>query len=129
MWMLYSLFLVIPQHLNSMCQCFRTLYLSHLHRSCEQEEFFLFNPHRSCEEEKFSLFTRPMKVEQTQCSETSAYKIQTPGNHPHERMQQSTLHARHSWPSVELQVLLNLDDIDTISDAFNHIHECKTATQ
>jgi len=27
-------------------------------------------------------FTRPMKMEQTVCSETSAYKIQTPGNHP-----------------------------------------------
>jgi len=24
----------------------------------------------------------PMKMEQTECSETSAYKIQTPGNHP-----------------------------------------------
>jgi hypothetical protein len=24
----------------------------------------------------------PMKMEQTKCSETSAYKIQTPGNHP-----------------------------------------------
>jgi hypothetical protein len=30
-----------------------------------------------------------MKVEQTECSETSAYKIQTPGNHPKERIQQS----------------------------------------
>jgi len=25
-----------------------------------------------------------MKVEQTECSETSAYKIQTPGNYPEE---------------------------------------------
>jgi hypothetical protein len=24
----------------------------------------------------------PMKMEQTECSETSAYKIQTPGNYP-----------------------------------------------
>jgi len=24
----------------------------------------------------------PMKTEQTECSETSAYKIQTPGNYP-----------------------------------------------
>jgi len=29
----------------------------------------------------------PMKMEQTKCSETSAYKIQTPGNHPGKRIQ------------------------------------------
>jgi len=30
----------------------------------------------------------PMKMEQTECSETSAYKIQTPGNYPEENIQQ-----------------------------------------
>jgi hypothetical protein len=30
-----------------------------------------------------------MKMEQTVCSEMSAYKIQTPGNHPKERIQHS----------------------------------------
>jgi hypothetical protein len=35
-----------------------------------------------------SLFTFfPMKMEQIECSETSAYKIQTPGNHPEENIQ------------------------------------------
>jgi len=29
----------------------------------------------------------PMKMEQTECSETSAYKFQTPGNHPKESIQ------------------------------------------
>jgi len=29
-----------------------------------------------------------MKIEQTECSETSAYKIQTPGNDPEESIQQ-----------------------------------------
>jgi len=29
-----------------------------------------------------------MKMEQTECSETSAYKIQTPGNYPEESAQQ-----------------------------------------
>jgi len=29
----------------------------------------------------------PMKMEQTECSETSAYKIQTPGNYPKESIQ------------------------------------------
>jgi len=28
-----------------------------------------------------------MKIEQTECSETSAYKIQTPGNYPEENIQ------------------------------------------
>jgi len=28
-----------------------------------------------------------MKMEQTECSETSAYKIQTPGNYPKESIQ------------------------------------------
>jgi len=31
----------------------------------------------------------PMKMEQTECSETSAYKIQTPGNYPEENIQHS----------------------------------------
>jgi len=35
----------------------------------------------------------PMKMEQTECSETSAYKIQTPGNYPEENIQQKRL----SW--------------------------------
>jgi len=29
----------------------------------------------------------PMKMEQTECSETSAHKIQTPGNYPEESIQ------------------------------------------
>jgi len=30
-----------------------------------------------------------MKMEQTECSETSAYKIQTPGNYPEKSIQHS----------------------------------------
>jgi len=29
----------------------------------------------------------PMKMEQTECSETSAYKLQAPGNYPKESIQ------------------------------------------
>jgi len=29
-----------------------------------------------------------MKMEETECSETSAYKIQTPGNYPEESIQE-----------------------------------------
>jgi len=32
-----------------------------------------------------------MKMEQTECSEISAYKIQMPGNHPKESIQHSGL--------------------------------------
>jgi len=31
----------------------------------------------------------PHKIHMTECSETSAYKIQTPGNHPEESIQHS----------------------------------------
>jgi len=33
-----------------------------------------------------------MKIEQTECSETSAYKIQTPGNYPEENIQHTNLY-------------------------------------
>ena len=32
-----------------------------------------------------------MKMEQTECSETSAYKFQMPGNHPKESIQQDSV--------------------------------------
>jgi hypothetical protein len=32
-----------------------------------------------------------MKMEQTVCSETSAYKIQTPGNYPEENIQHMSI--------------------------------------
>jgi hypothetical protein len=37
----------------------------------------------------FFLFTRPMKMEQTGCSETSAHKIHMLANHPEERIRHS----------------------------------------
>jgi hypothetical protein len=37
----------------------------------------------------FFLLTPPMKMEQTERSQTSAYKIQTPENRPKERIQRS----------------------------------------
>jgi len=47
----------IPRRLNFMCRCFETPCLFHLHSSFKQ-------------------------AIQIECSETSAYKIQTPGNYP-----------------------------------------------
>jgi hypothetical protein len=62
---LYAFFWVIPQCLNFICQSFRTLCLFHLQRQVGS------------------------KLEQTVCSETSAHKIQTPGNYPQESIQHS----------------------------------------
>jgi len=67
--MLYAFFQVIPQHLNFICQHFGTLCLFHLHR-------------------RVGTYA-PMKMEQTECSETLAYKIQTPKNYPEESIQHS----------------------------------------
>jgi hypothetical protein len=39
----------------------------------------------------------PMKMEQTECFETSAYKIQTPGNYPEESIQ----HTEHGGESLK----------------------------
>jgi hypothetical protein len=64
--MLYVFFWVIPRLLNFIRQRFGTL-----------SSIFIGK-----------LFTYlPMKMEQTECSETSAYKIQTPGSYPEENMQ------------------------------------------
>ena len=43
----------------------------------------------------------PMKMEQTECSETSAYKIQTPGNYPEENIQH-TEHGESLKSSIHL---------------------------
>jgi hypothetical protein len=68
--MLCVFFWVIPRHLNFLCRCFGTLCLFHLPRQVGE------------------LFTYlPMKMEQTEYSEISAYKIQTPGNYPEENIQ------------------------------------------
>jgi len=37
----------------------------------------------------------PMKMEETECFETSAYKIQTPGNYPEESIQQTEYDVSH----------------------------------
>jgi hypothetical protein len=46
-----------------------------------------------------------MKMEQTQCSETSAYKIQTPGNYPEESIQRSE-HGENLKSRTSIRVLV-----------------------
>jgi hypothetical protein len=47
----------------------------------------------------------PTKMEQTECSETLAYKIQTPGNNPEESIQHSrhgeSLESKTDWMFVQ----------------------------
>ena len=62
--LLYAFFLVIPRRLNFICRCFGIL--------CS---IFITYP--------------SMKMEQTECSETSAYKIQRAGNYPEESIKHS----------------------------------------
>jgi len=67
-------FWVIPRRLNFICRRFGTL--SHLHGRVGMKDDLVI------------LHTYPhMKMEQTECSETSAYKIQTPRNYPEENAQ------------------------------------------
>jgi len=47
----------------------------------------------------------PMKMEETECSETSAYKIQTPENYPEESIQ----HSKHG-ESLKLTNTIYLPD-------------------
>jgi len=83
--MFYAFFRVIPQCLKFICQRFGTLCLFHLRRQvllCRMNSNLVHSTHNYL----------PMKMEQTECSETSAYKIQTPGNYPEESIQ----HSEHS---------------------------------
>jgi len=109
--MLYAFCWVIPQCLNFICRHFGTLCLFHLHRQVAvKKELGLRNAgvfmrekvwlENSLSPTFFHINTPtfpklvilrthpPMKMEKTGCSETAAYKIQTPGNYPEESIQQ-----------------------------------------
>jgi len=74
--MLYAFFWVIPRRLNFMCRRFGTLF--HLHRQVGAH--------------------LPAYADGTECSETSAYKIQKPANQPKE----SIKHSGHGESLVEI---------------------------
>ena len=71
---LYAFFWVITRRLDFICRRFGTLCLFHLHRQVDVSRMKLvsFSSHL------------PAYEDGTECSETSAYKIQTPGNYPKE---------------------------------------------
>jgi hypothetical protein len=67
-WLLRSLFWMIPRRLNFICLRIGTL----------------------CSILKGGVLTSAMKLEQTECCETSAHKIQTVGNNKKKRIQRTT---------------------------------------
>jgi len=73
-WVLYSFFVVVPRRLNFMRRRFGTYCLFHLYSTPYEDG--------------------------TVCSETSAHKIQTPGNHPKERMEQIIVYY-WLWPLLD----------------------------
>ena len=106
---LYAFFWVIPRRLNFICQRFGTFCLFHVHRWCLSLARCLFHLANLCKfGSKIAIFEPnlfpykypnilnpsyssylPACEDGTECSETSAYKIQTPGNYPKESMQRS----------------------------------------
>ena len=104
---LYASFWVIPQRLNFICWCFRTLCLFHLHRQvgmkndCGWECCSICMGKGLARAKPFPLQILRHSQPQSsfipthlwrwnrKCSETSAYKIQTPGNYPEENIQHS----------------------------------------
>jgi hypothetical protein len=52
----------------------------------------------------------PIKMEQTECSETSACRIQTPGNHPKESIKHSEHVENFKSRSSVLSVLLSREN-------------------
>jgi hypothetical protein len=73
-----------------MCRHFATICQFHHHGWCEQEHFLMEGTNIfAISIQTFTLqpvLTPPMKMELTECSETSPHKIQAPGNHPKETL-------------------------------------------
>jgi len=98
---LCAFFWVIPRLLNSVCRRFGTLFLFHLNRQVVEERIYL-----------------SMKMKQTECSETSAHKIQTPGNYPEGNVQQNRIMLEYSrtpnisinWDGEPFEHAENLDN-------------------
>jgi len=108
-------FWVIPRRMNFICRRFGTHCLCRLRRSCKQEQDLRRWRRQSVSKGRrikfrrrgIFLLTPPMKMEQTECFETSAYKIQTPGNHPTERIQNKETYALFASRRTRLKPTYN----------------------
>jgi len=119
-WMLYACFWVIPQRLNVICLRFKTLCLFHLHRQAGM---------------KNSSYLAPMKMEKIVGSETSPYKIQTPGNYPEASIQHNIsvcfdTHKLfcHYTDIIIFSPILNWDSHKTIDVQHRRIHHINFLT-
>ena len=74
-WIYYVFFWVFPRRLNYICRRFGTLYQFHLQGLDVKYEVY------------FILYIQPLKMEQIECSETSANYNTTPGKYPKEYRQ------------------------------------------
>ena len=92
--MLYAFFWVIPRRMNFICRRFGTLF--HLHTYL------------------------PMNMEQTECSETLAYKIQRPGNYPEENIQHRT---RRKFEIKSLLCVIHIYTNQEPAMCYSHIHK------
>jgi hypothetical protein len=90
--MLHAFFWVIPPASEFYLPTFRNT-LFHLHRRIGIHTHL----HR-----RIGIYTYPhMKMEQTECSETSAYKIQTLGNYPEESIQHNgSCYTSVTYPTI-----------------------------
>ena len=112
--LLYVFIWVIPRRLNFICRRFGTLCLFHLYRQVGVDTYL------------------SIKMEQTECSETSAYKIQTRGNYPEESIQHSSMlfekwqifnNTRFQPPDTTVLRLLDLDNVHTMT--LRNVGKCK----
>jgi hypothetical protein len=93
-WMLYAFFWVIPRRLNFMYRRFETLCLFHLHKRIGMR-MTRFENVGVCMPIRLWRWNR-------QCSVTSAYKIQTPGNYPEESIQLFHSYNETRWSNETL---------------------------
>jgi len=93
---LHYFFWVIPMRLNFICRRFGTLYQFHLHRRCTAYIAYKGG---------------------TECSETSAYKIQTPRNYERETIKHSE--QANVWSQVHCICLILQDFIKLLIKQFS----------
>jgi len=98
---LYAFFWESLRRLKFICRRFGTLYLFHLHRQVGVCRFYTH---------------LPAYEDRTECSETSAYELQTPGNYPEESIQ----HSEHG-ESLKSRSISVLCTAAQVLDSFGYI--------
>ena len=97
--LLYSFFWVIPRRLNYLCRYFGTLPVPSSRPFKRLTEMGQSVPKRR------HIIKRHMKMEQTECSETSAYKIHTWGKHP--KRKNTAFRTRRKFEIKKIRPCLN----------------------